>query len=107
MLTTSVSLKSQFSFVIVMLYGITFYAQGINSVPPYKYSLDKEWRFHQGDIPFPEIKGHAMSYFSAKAGKSWGAAAPEYNDKGWREITEVLLWTQGIKDNILNYILTV
>lgn len=25
-------------------------------------SLDKGWRFHKGDIPFPVIKGHNETY---------------------------------------------
>ncbi len=49
-----------------------------------KLSLDNGWRFHLGDVPFPIIKGHEMSYSSAKAGKSWGAAAPEFDDTEWR-----------------------
>lgn len=52
-----------------------------------KLSLNKGWRFHLGDIPFPEIKGHTMSYESAKAGKAWGAASPTYNDMSWRLLT--------------------
>ncbi|MBV5343141.1 hypothetical protein JZU68_05870, partial [bacterium] len=42
------------------------------------------WRFYLGDIAFPIISGHSMSYNNAKAGKSWGAAAPEYDDTDWR-----------------------
>ena len=49
-----------------------------------RLSLDKGWRFYQGDIAFPIITGHGMSYGNAKAGKSWGAAAPEYDDTDWR-----------------------
>ena len=49
-----------------------------------KLSLDRGWRFHEGDIPFPEIKGHGNSYNNAKAGKAWGAAAPEFDDSSWR-----------------------
>ncbi len=52
--------------------------------PAEKLSLNQGWRFHEGDIPFPEIKGHADSYYNAKAGKSWGAAAPEFDDSEWR-----------------------
>lgn len=40
-----------------------------------RLSFDKGWRFHEGDIPFPVITGHGMSYANAKAGKAWGAAA--------------------------------
>ncbi len=50
-------------------------------------SLDKGWRFFKGDIPFPEIKGHSITYSSAKAGKAWGAAAPEFDDTDWRLLT--------------------
>ncbi len=50
-------------------------------------SLDKGWRFHLGDIPFPELKGHGMTYENAKAGQSWGAAAPGYDDADWRMVT--------------------
>lgn len=51
-----------------------------------RYSLDAQWKFHEGDIPMPEIKGHRASYQNAKAGKSWGAAAPDYDDSQWKEV---------------------
>ncbi len=47
-------------------------------------SLDKGWRFHQGDIPFPVIKGHNETYRNAKAGRASGAAATDYDDSSWR-----------------------
>jgi beta-galactosidase len=49
-----------------------------------RLSLDRGWRFHLGDIPFPIITGHDPSYSNAKAGKAWGAAAPEFDDSQWR-----------------------
>ena len=49
-----------------------------------RLSLDRGWRFHPGDVPFPVITGHEPSYSNAKAGKAWGAAAPEYDDSDWR-----------------------
>ena len=52
-----------------------------------KLSLDAGWRFHLGDIPFPVVKGHNDSYNNAKAGRAGGAAAPGYDDTGWREVT--------------------
>jgi len=62
----------------------------INSINIYAQrevlSFDRAWKFHEGDIPFPLVKGHTDSYFNAKAGKSWGAAAPEYNDQTWRTV---------------------
>ena len=51
-----------------------------------RLSLDTDWRFHLGDIAMPEIKGHAMSYENAKAGKAWGAAAAEFDDSAWRKV---------------------
>jgi beta-galactosidase len=48
------------------------------------FSFDQGWRFHQGDIPFPEIKGHGATYGNAKAGNAPGAAATVYDDTGWR-----------------------
>ncbi|MGB3005052.1 MAG: beta-galactosidase GalA [Chitinophagaceae bacterium] len=49
-----------------------------------KLSLDNGWRFYQGDIPMPVIQGQDMSYNNAKAGKAWGAAAPDFDDTDWR-----------------------
>ncbi len=49
-----------------------------------RLSLDRGWRFHLGDIPFPVISGHGMSYGNAKAGKAWGAAAADYDAGDWR-----------------------
>ena len=49
-------------------------------------SLDLGWKFNFGDIPMPVIKGHEPSYANAKAGKAWGAAAPDYDDTSWLEV---------------------
>jgi beta-galactosidase len=51
-----------------------------------RLSLDHGWRFHLGDVPMPKIHGHDPSYQNAKAGRAWGAAAPDFNDSGWREL---------------------
>ena len=51
-----------------------------------RLSLDRGWLFHLGDIPFPVIKGQDPSYFNAKAGKAWGAAAPDADDSDWRSL---------------------
>jgi len=50
-------------------------------------SLDKGWLFHSGDISFPKITGHNMTYLSAKAGTAWGAAAPDFDDSSWARVT--------------------
>lgn len=77
-------MKKFWTLVCCML-PFTFSAQE-HVTEPVKLSLDEGWRFHEGDIPFPEIKGHGASYANAKAGRSWGAAAPGYDDSDWREL---------------------
>ncbi|MBW8733661.1 MAG: beta-galactosidase, partial [Asticcacaulis sp.] len=49
-------------------------------------SLNKGWRFHEGDIAMPKPMTHEDSYMNAKAGKTWGAAAPEYDDARWQAV---------------------
>ena len=49
-------------------------------------SLDKGWKFYQGDILYPVIKGHNMTYRNAKAGHVSGAASPDYDDSFWRMV---------------------
>jgi beta-galactosidase len=49
-------------------------------------SLDRGWLFHEGDIPFPIISGHQMSYSNAKSGTSWGAAGTNYDDSSWQQV---------------------
>ncbi|RYY31911.1 MAG: beta-galactosidase, partial [Sphingobacteriaceae bacterium] len=51
-----------------------------------RLSFDRGWKFHLGDIPFPEIKTHEESYNSAKAGNANGAASPDYIDRAWRTL---------------------
>jgi len=51
-----------------------------------RLSLDAGWLFHLGDVAPPAVKGHGMSYGSAKAGSAGGAAATDYDDSGWRRL---------------------
>lgn len=78
--------KTPFVFFVsvTFLLSLSIVVAAQNS--PERLSLDKRWRFNLGDIAFPVIKGHGMSYQNAKAGKSWGAAAPEYDDTDWRTL---------------------
>jgi beta-galactosidase len=50
-------------------------------------SLNKGWRFLEGDVPFPKVLGHGWSYANAKAGSAWGAASPVYDDTEWQTVT--------------------
>ena len=72
----------QLNFFIFLLSVIscTAFAQSQQTC----FSLNKDWRFYLGDIPFPEIKGHDNTYNNAKAGHAWGAAAPDFDDSTWR-----------------------
>lgn len=66
-------------------------------------SLDKGWRFHQGDIPFPVIKGHGATYRNAKAGRASGAAATDYDDTSWRILDLPHDWAiEGRADSTAN-----
>ncbi|HEX8322974.1 MAG TPA: beta-galactosidase GalA [Tepidisphaeraceae bacterium] len=49
-------------------------------------SLDRGWLFHLGDVPFPVVTGHGMSYGNAKAGNAFGAAAMDFDDTAWRTL---------------------
>ena len=69
--------------VIMTLNILTLSTQALRGAEE-RLSLDQGWRFHLGDIPFPVISGHSESYSNAKAGKAWGAAAPDYDDSEWR-----------------------
>lgn len=48
--------------------------------------LDEGWRFHAGDVPFPRLLGQDETYANGKAGQAWGAAAPDFDDTGWRQL---------------------
>jgi len=62
---------------------------------PERLSLDRGWLFHEGEVSFPVISGHQMSYSNAKAGTSWGAAAPGFDDSSWRQVDLPHDWAVG------------
>ncbi|MCX8497696.1 MAG: DUF4982 domain-containing protein [Akkermansiaceae bacterium] len=51
-----------------------------------RLSFDHGWLFHKGDIPFPEVKGHYITYTSAKAGAASGAAGQAFDDSDWQPV---------------------
>lgn len=66
-------------------------------------SLDKGWRFHLGDIPYPVIKGHNETYRNAKAGRVSGAASTSYDDSSWRLLNLPHDWAiEGTVDSDAN-----
>ncbi|NYI17729.1 hypothetical protein FHR53_000250 [Xanthomonas arboricola] len=48
--------------------------------------LDEGWRFHASDLPLPRLLAQDETYDNAKAGRAWGAAAPDFDDTGWRQL---------------------
>jgi len=70
-------LKKTIYFTCILLCSILTQAQE-------KLSFNKGWKFYEGDIPFPVIKGHGQSYMNAKAGSASGAAAPGFDDHSWK-----------------------
>jgi len=48
--------------------------------------LDFDWKFHRGDIPFPQPATHGETYASTKAGQVLGAASPAFDDRGWEPV---------------------
>ena len=83
--TTAFSLVKLLAVIAVAL-TISAAAGLANDQSLEQLSLDQGWRFHLGDIPMPVLKTHNDTYNSAKAGKAWGAAAPNYNDSDWRKL---------------------
>lgn len=63
---------------------------------PGRVLLDRAWQFHQGDIPFPVIKGHGWSYANAKAGQAQGPAATNFDDSDWQSVDLPHDWAVGM-----------
>ena len=51
-----------------------------------KYSLDRDWKFHRGDIKMPEANTHTVCYMAAKAGGATGAASTDFNASEWETV---------------------
>ncbi len=48
-----------------------------------RYSMDKQWRFHRGDIPMPPALIHEEAYARSKAGGAAGAGGISCDDVAW------------------------
>ena len=46
--------------------------------------MDREWKFHLGDIPNQIVNSHSAVYISSKAGNVTGAGGRIWNDSDWR-----------------------
>ena len=52
-----------------------------------KFSLDRDWKFYNGDFELPETKTHTECYMAAKAGGAIGAASPDFDKSDWETVT--------------------
>jgi beta-galactosidase len=50
------------------------------------FDMDREWKFHLGDITEQEINSHATSYTRCKAGAVVGPGGKHWNDREWRTV---------------------
>lgn len=85
----SLPFSALFSLVLLLSSAPAVHPQGAPAAvqpPRERLSLDRGWLFHEGDIPFPVIKGHQPSYDNAKAGSSSGAATPDFDDSSWKQV---------------------
>ncbi|MGM9486594.1 beta-galactosidase GalA [Ideonella sp. YS5] len=61
-------------------------ATGAWAGPRERLSLDEGWRFLQGDVPLPSIKGHGASYANAQTGQADGPRNTDFDDSQWRRV---------------------
>ena len=45
--------------------------------------MDKDWRFHRGEVECKRVNSHSESYSSCKAGNLRGPGGREWNDSEW------------------------
>ncbi|MBQ4136668.1 MAG: hypothetical protein IJD67_01035, partial [Clostridia bacterium] len=50
------------------------------------FNLDKQWKFHFGDIDESKNGSHSTSYAKCKAGGVTGAGGMDFDDSLWREV---------------------
>lgn len=76
-------------FIPVLAAGLVLAAaplRAARAAAPERLSLDAGWRFLQGDVALPSIKGQGASYMSTKAGEAQGPANADYDDSSWRHV---------------------
>ncbi len=54
---------------------------------PSRTCFDLGWRFHEGEVPAAAPVTHNDTYLSVKAGTAPGAAAPDFDDSDWQQVT--------------------
>ena len=49
-------------------------------------NMDRDWRFHRGEVEFALKHSHMVDYAAAKAGNATGPAGKLWDDSEWREL---------------------
>lgn len=71
---------------VLLACTLALVALGATAAPRERLSLDEGWRFLQGDVPLPAIKGHGASYANAQTGEAHGPANADFDDSEWRRV---------------------
>ena len=68
--------------------------------------MDREWKFHLGDIVDEIINSHSASYSKCKAGNVTGAGGKLWNDSDWRIVDlphDYLAESDFSRDNLISH----
>lgn len=68
--------------------------------------MDREWKFHLGEIADEVVNSHSSSYHKCKAGNVTGAGGYIWNDSNWRVLDlphDYLAESDFSKDNLLSH----
>jgi beta-galactosidase len=72
----------------------------------HEFLLNKEWRFHLGEVSNGDIKTHSESYTSSKAGQERGVPNPNFDDSDWRVVDvphDYLTETEFNENNLISH----
>lgn len=70
------------------------------------FDMDREWKFHLGDITEDIVNTHSASYIRCKAGNVTGAGGKQWNDSEWRVLDlphDYLAESDFNPDNLLSH----
>ncbi len=70
------------------------------------YNMDREWRFHRGELEQEQKNSHSASYASSKSGAADGAASTQFADGDWRLLDlphDYFAESEFSKNNLLSH----
>nr|WP_277969103.1 beta-galactosidase GalA [Sphingomonas echinoides] len=53
---------------------------------PSLHALNRGWKFYEGDVPVPPVRGNDETYAATKAGNAQAAAGVDFDDSGWNTV---------------------